>query len=107
MKTFPSATIITLKQRLNYVKGSIVNEIVTKDKGGQIILFAFDKGQELKEHTAPFDAILQIVEGSAEIHINKERFKMKEGDIIILPANIPHAVYGTSEFKMLLTMIKG
>ena len=69
-------------------------------------LFAFDAGQELSEHTAPFDALVFIVEGQAEIIISGKSFQLKSGQAIIMPANDPHAVKATSQFKMLLTMIR-
>ena len=69
-------------------------------------MFAFDKGQSLSEHTAPFDAMVQVVEGTAEIIINKIPFTVNAGDTIIMPANITHAVFAVDKFKMVLTMIK-
>jgi len=74
---------------------------------GNITLFAFDKDQKLSEHSAPFDAMVQCLEGKVEITIDKKPYSLTEGECIIMPANIPHAVYATEKFKMLLTMIKG
>jgi quercetin dioxygenase-like cupin family protein len=97
----------SLKKHVDYSTGSIVSKIVLKKKTGNITLFAFDKGQELSEHTAPFDAVAQIVSGEAEIIIGGESKIVKEGELIIMPANIPHAVKaGEHRFKMLLTMIR-
>jgi quercetin dioxygenase-like cupin family protein len=70
-------------------------------------LFAFDQGQRLSEHSAPFDAMVQVIEGNAEILINRVPYQLAAGDTIIMPANVPHAVNATARFKMLLTMIKG
>lgn len=105
-KTFENSKIYNLKSAVDYAQGAIVSKIIAKNSAGNITLFAFDKGQELSEHTAPFDAIVQIVEGKAKIIIDKKEHPLAEGDIIIMPANIPHAVEASGQFKMLLTMLK-
>lgn len=92
---------------VSYAVGSIVSRQLTMNNSGNITLFAFDKGQKLSEHTAPFDAVVQVIEGSAEIVINKEPHKIEAGEMIVMPANVPHAVNAIEQFKMLLTMIKG
>ncbi|MGF1636786.1 MAG: cupin domain-containing protein [Cyclobacteriaceae bacterium] len=89
-----------------YSENSIVSKQIIKSKSGNITAFAFDKGQGLSEHTAPFDAWLHILAGKAEIMIGSEFFEMVAGDAILLPANVPHAVKATNAFKMLLTMIR-
>jgi quercetin dioxygenase-like cupin family protein len=99
--TFEKSTIYALNEAVDYASGSIVSKNV-----GNITLFSFDEGQNLSEHTAPFDAIVQVVEGQAKIIINKKGFILSTGDIIIMPANIPHAVEALGKFKMLLTMLK-
>lgn len=104
--TFQKAVIYPLNDSVSYAEGSIVSKIVAKNNAGNITLFAFDKGQNLSEHTAPFDAIVQVVEGKANISINGKGFILSAGDIIIMPANIPHAVEAIDKFKMLLTMLK-
>ena len=86
-------------------EGIVSKRVIQKDKGN-VTLFAFDKGQQLSEHSAPFDALLQVLEGQAEIRINHVPFHLSSGQSIILPANVPHAVNATEKFKMLLTMIK-
>ena len=96
-----------LKDRIEYSKGSIVSQQITVNPSGNLTLFAFDEGQQLSEHTAPFDAIVQILDGRAEIHVGQEVYRVKENEMLIMPANIPHALYASSSFKMLLTMIKG
>ena len=73
---------------------------------GNVSLFAFDKGQSLSEHTAPFDAMVQVIEGKAEIIINNKPYILNAGESIIMPANNPHAVNAIEQFKMLLIMIK-
>lgn len=70
-------------------------------------MFAFDEGQQLSEHTAPFDAVVQIVDGVAEIHVGAETFHVKAGEMLIMPANVPHALYAEKSFKMMHSMIKG
>jgi quercetin dioxygenase-like cupin family protein len=78
-----------------------------KNQSGNVTLFSFDKGQGLSEHTAPFDALVQIIEGKAEIIIGGAPHLLETGQIIIMPANVSHAVYATERFKMMLTMIRG
>jgi quercetin dioxygenase-like cupin family protein len=79
--------------------------LINKDSGS-VTLFAFDKEQKLSEHTAPFDALVNIIDGKAEITILGKYFHLKQGDMIIMPANIPHAVKAIERFKMLLIMVK-
>ncbi len=84
-----------------------MSQQITKNDVGNITLFAFDKDQQLSEHSAPFDATVQVLDGEAEIRIGGTPHVLKAGDMIIMPANIPHAVFAISAFKMLLIMIKG
>lgn len=95
-----------MDQEVQYSDNSIVSRQVIKEASGSISLFAFDKGQELSEHTAPFDAQVQVLEGRAEIFIAGEKNILESGNSIIMPANIPHALKAVERFKMLLTMIK-
>lgn len=91
---------------VNYQDGSIVSkEIIKKDKGS-VTFFAFDKGQGLSEHTAPFDALVYILDGKALVLIDGKTFNPKAGEMIILPANKPHALKANERFKMMLVMIK-
>lgn len=108
MSTAPKAEILNMAELVDYQKGSVVSRQITKAEAGNVTLFAFDKGQELSEHTAPFDALVHVVEGEAEIVISGKSFHLKEGDGIIMPADEPHAVKAMAmeRFKMLLTMIK-
>jgi len=85
---------------------SVVSKTIIGKKTGSVTLFAFDKGQGLSEHTAPFEAIVYIVEGEAEITVDGKPHRVKKGEMIILPASIPHALNSITSFKMLLTMIK-
>lgn len=101
-----NSNIINLKEILTYQDKSIISRVLLKNSGGTITLFAFDQGEGLSEHKAPFDAFVNVIEGDAEIEIAKQIYKLKTGDSIILPANIAHAVKAKSKFKMLLVMIK-
>ena len=103
---FEKATILDLSTLVEYSANGIVSKRVLEKKTGNITLFAFDKDQKLSEHTAPYDAMVQVIEGEGEIAINGKPFLLKNGKSIIMPANIPHAVNAVSKFKMLLTMIK-
>jgi len=91
---------------IEYAEEAVVSKTIIKESTGTITLFAFDKGQELSPHAAPFDALVQMMEGKATITVGGERAEMESGEAIILPANITHAVEATESFKMLLTMIK-
>ena len=95
-----------LADLVNYQDGSIVSREILKKPAGSLTVFAFDKGQGLSEHTAPFDAIVYILDGEAEIKIAGEIFKVKKGEFIIMPAGKPHSLKAEQKFKMLLIMIK-
>jgi len=84
----------------------VVSRQVTKAEAGNVTLFAFDKDQELSEHTAPFDALVHVLDGEAEVRISGKGFNMKTGQAIIMPAGEPHALKALTPFKMLLTMIR-
>lgn len=99
-------TILTLKEDIEYSSGATVSKILTKNSNGSTTLFSFDKGQNLSEHTAPFDASVLILEGTCEISIAGESHLLSEGQWITMPANVPHALDAISPFKMLLIMIK-
>ena len=104
--SFEKSKIHTLKEAVNYSDGAIVSKTITKNNAGNVSLFAFDKGQNLSEHTAPFDALIQVLDGTARVTIAGEEYLLQEGELIIMPANIPHAVEAMESFKMMLTMIK-
>jgi quercetin dioxygenase-like cupin family protein len=99
-----------LSGMLQYQAASVVSRVLLKNKGGTVTLFAFSKGEGLSEHTAPFDALVHVIEGEAEIgiafHSALEKFQVTAGEIITLPANRAHAVRATTDFKMLLIMIR-
>lgn len=106
MTTAPKSEILNLSQMVSYQTGSVVSRQITKADAGNVTLFAFDEGQELSEHTAPFDALVHVVDGEAEIMISGKSYHLKAGDAIVMPANEPHAVRAKGKFKMLLTMIR-
>ena len=103
---FPTSRVLSMDQEVEYSDNSIVSRQVIKDSGGNVSLFAFDAGQELSEHTAPFDALIQVIDGNAKIFIAGLEYSLEKGNSIIMPANIPHAVKAEERFKMLLTMIR-
>jgi quercetin dioxygenase-like cupin family protein len=103
---FSHSTAMNFAEKVDYSPEGIVSKQVIKKEKGNITLFAFDKGQQLSEHSAPFDALVQVLDGQAEILINRVPYKLTTGQAIIMPANIPHAVNAVERFKMLLTMIK-
>ena len=91
---------------INYQDDSVVSRTLIDKKAGTVTLFAFDEGQGLSEHTAPFDALVLILDGEAEITISGKKHRLKEGEMIIMPANEPHALKAAKRFKMMLAMIK-
>lgn len=105
-KSFPVAEKFSMTDKVQYAEGSVVSKIIIRNEKGNVTLFAFDKGEFLSEHTAPFDAIVQVLDGVGEVVIDGKSFQLNVGDSIIMPANIRHAVNATERFKMLLTMIK-
>lgn len=104
---FEKGQRLNLPQLIDYSEGGIISKQLLKSIGGNITLFSFDKGQGLSEHTAPFDAMVQLLDGEAEITIGGVPHLLKTGETIIMPANRPHALLAKERFKMLLTMIKG
>ena len=101
------ADIVSVKNGVEYSKDSIVSKQLVNRNGGTVTLFAFDAGQSLSEHTAPFDAAVQVTDGRAVISIGGKSHELKEGELVIMPANVPHGVNAPERFKMVLTMIKG
>lgn len=95
-----------LKTLLQYQQQAIVSRMLVKNSGGSVTLFAFDGGEGLSEHTAPFDALVVGVDGTAEITVAGQKYQVTEGESLLMPANVPHAVHPVGQFKMLLVMIK-
>jgi len=97
---------LTLSELVSYQEGSVVSKTLIDKKVGTLTMFSFGAGQGLSEHTAPFDAVVQVVDGEAEVIINGESQIVSTGQLIIMPANIPHELKAVKPFKMLLTMIR-
>jgi len=100
------AKILRTKELVDYQTGSIVSRTIVDKKEGTVTFFAFDKDQCLSEHTTPYDAMVQIIEGEAEIKISGKPLHLKEGDMVIMPANEPHSLKAIKKYKMILTMIR-
>ena len=106
MATAPKSEVLHMADLASYQDGSVVSRQITKGEAGNVTLFAFDEGQELSEHTAPFDALVHVLDGQVEVMISGRPFDLKTGDAIVMPANEPHALKAVTKFKMLLTMIR-
>jgi quercetin dioxygenase-like cupin family protein len=100
------AEVVSFRDLVNTQDGSVVSRTLLKRGGGVVTLFAFDEGQALSEHTTIFDAVVQVLEGEAEIRVMGKPLVVEAGEAILLPSNQPHAVKAISKFKMLLTMIR-
>jgi len=96
----------SLSNLVNYQNGTVVSKTLIKKETGTVTLFAFDKGQGLSEHTAPFDALVYVLDGEVKIMISGNPYVLKMGEMIIMPANKPHSLKAIKKFKMMLTMIK-
>ena len=99
-------TITQLKEMILYQSGSVVSKEIIRKATGTVTIFAFAEGQGLSEHTAPFDALVQLLDGEAEISIVGEPHRLREGEMIIMPAGKPHALKAVTPFKMMLVMIR-
>jgi quercetin dioxygenase-like cupin family protein len=106
MATAPKSQVLHMTDLASYQEGSVVSRQITKEDAGNITLFAFDEGQELSEHTAPFDAVVHVLDGEVDVRISGVGYSLKSGDAIIMPADEPHALKAVTKFKMLLTMIR-
>jgi quercetin dioxygenase-like cupin family protein len=100
------AQALPLLGLVTYQEGSVVSRVVLKREKGNITIFAFDEGQGLSEHTSPFDALVQAIEGEAEVTVAGKPIALRAGEVVLLPAEKPHAVKATTRFKMVLTMIR-
>ena len=96
----------TLLDMVAYQDGAVVSRTLVDRKTGTVTLFAFAQGQGLSEHTAPFDALIQVLDGEAEVRIAGVPYRLRSGEMIVMPANEPHALKGVQRFKMMLTMIR-
>jgi quercetin dioxygenase-like cupin family protein len=102
----PAAEPVDLAAQVAYQQGGVVSRTLVKKNGGTVTVFAFDQGQALSEHTAPFDAIVQVLDGEVELVIGGKQVPARAGQTVLMPANIPHAVNATTRFKMLLIMVR-
>jgi quercetin dioxygenase-like cupin family protein len=102
----PEAKPVQLAGEIDYLAGSVVSRTLIKNKGGSLTLFAFDQGQGLSEHTAPFDAFVQVLDGVVELLIGGEKVLARAGDTVRMPANVPHGLTAKERFKMLLSMVR-
>jgi quercetin dioxygenase-like cupin family protein len=98
--------VVSLAQLAAYQETSVVSRQLLKKEAGNVTLFAFAAGQGLSEHTAPFDALVHVLEGEVEVTISKKPFRLKAGEAIVMPANQPHALRAVTAFKMVLTMVR-
>jgi quercetin dioxygenase-like cupin family protein len=106
-KEILTAKVLDMARLVEYQTGSVVSRAIIQKKTGTITLFAFDEGQGLSEHTAPFDALVCLLDGEAEVIISGNSHVLKKGEMIIMPANEPHALKAVKPFKMMLIMIRG
>lgn len=100
------ARALRLAEQVAYAPGAIVSRTIARQKGGSLTLFAFDQGQELSEHATPFDAYVEVLDGTVDLTIGGERVRATAGDTVLMPANVPHAVQASERFKMLLVMLR-
>jgi quercetin dioxygenase-like cupin family protein len=100
------AKTLKVENLIEYQEGAIVSKEIIRKGTGTVTIFAFDKGEGLSEHTAPFDAMIQVIDGKAEITISGSKNMLEKGDMIIMPANESHALRAIEKFKMILTMIR-
>ena len=105
-KTIPTNQLFNTAEIVNYSDDSIVSRIICESGSSNVSIFAFDEGQGLSEHTAPFNALVEVVDGEGEFIINGEKHLVKSGQLIVMPANIPHSVNANKRFKMILTMLR-
>ena len=98
--------VLKVTDLLDYQEAAVVSRTIIKDKTGTVTLFAFDEGEELSEHTAPFDALVYLLDGEAEVVISGKSFRLTDGEMIIMPADEPHALKAVTKFKMMLVMIR-
>ena len=91
---------------VDYQTGSIVSRTIVDKSAGTVTLFAFDKGQALSEHTAPYDALVHVIDGEAEVTISGKPLRVRPGEMVLMPAHEPHALKATGRFKMMLVMVK-
>jgi len=105
-KGLPAAHVAQVLELVHYQEGAVVSREVEKKSTGSVTIFAFDEGQGLSEHTAPFDALVHVIDGEVEINLAGNPHRLRSGEMILMPAGQPHALKALSRFKMILTMIR-
>ena len=100
------SVVINVEDLLDYQEGAVVSREIIRKETGTVTIFAFDQGEGLSEHSAPFDAMVQVIDGKAEITISGKKNVLERGDMIIMPADEPHALHAVEKYKMILTMIR-
>jgi quercetin dioxygenase-like cupin family protein len=105
-RVMPAAEVVRLTELVSYQDGAVVSRQIVKQDKGNVTLFAFDERQGLSEHTTPFDALAHVLDGEAEISISGKPLRVRAGEMVLMPANQPHALTAVTRFKMLLTMIR-
>jgi quercetin dioxygenase-like cupin family protein len=106
IKNIPFSEAVNITELVDYEEGRVVSRTLSAKPHVNITLFAFDQGEEISAHTSPGDAMVQVLDGQAKITIDKEELTARSGQVVVMPANVPHAVYADSRFKMLLTVVK-
>ena len=102
----PESRAFDLAGLVAYQDGTVVSRTIAKSNGGTVTLFAFDRGQELSEHTTPFDALVHVLDGEVELTIGGQKVSARAGQIVRMPAHVPHAVHASDRFKMLLILVR-
>lgn len=105
IKNIDFAKVIEMQSLVDYQEGRVISRTLAQGRPLSITLFAFDKGEEVSTHSAPGDAMVYVLDGTCEVTIGGEKFILNKGETIVMPANIPHAVYAKERFKMLLTVV--
>ncbi|MBQ7421389.1 MAG: cupin domain-containing protein [Prevotella sp.] len=107
METLEKGKAFVPNEVIDYARGGIVSKEFIRSRGGSVTLFAFDEGQQLSEHQAPFDAVLNIIDGEMELTVNGTLHRLHSGEMFVIPADAPHTVNAVKPFKMMITMIRG
>ncbi len=106
IKNIPFSQAVEINDLVDYEEGRVVSRTLSAKSHVNITLFAFDQGEEISAHTSPGDAMIQVLDGSARITIDGQQLDAKAGEVVVMPANVPHSVYAATQFKMLLTVVK-
>jgi len=105
LKNVETSKIIKLEEELTYQKGQVVSKTLVQNKNISLTLFSFDKGEEISSHSSDGDAMVTVLDGTGKFTIGEEVFLLNKGETLIMPSNVPHAVFGEEQFKMLLTVV--